>query len=191
MFEQEIKTHFTKHNIAFNDWTRSHSLPDFFLPGYNLWFDAKEKAQAFSKQNWGKVFRSTEHLFILDDLAVRRLLKHGPKSFCLIKDSSHAPHLYYVYSLVDLLCMPKRRVRRPIERNLPMHKGKWLVDLRDAAAFDSLPDALAYLLSYDKLFPAIFQNHLDCWGNYPSEQITEAGTKRTAKFWNTDASSHA
>lgn len=190
MFEQEIKTYLTEQNIAFDDQTRSHFLPDFFLPTHNLWFDAKEKSQVFSKQSWGKVFRATEHLFILDDLAARKLLQHAPKSFCLIKDSSHIPPTYHVYSIVDLFCMPKHRARRPIERNVAMHKGKWLIDLRDAAAFTSLRNAIEYLLSYQRMFPAIFHDHIDCWGRYPSEEIKEAGTKRTAKFWNKDASSH-
>lgn len=139
----------------------------------------------------GKANGSADHLFILDDLAARRLLRYAPCSFCLIKDSSQNPPAYYVYSIIDLFCIPKQRVRRPIERRGAAFKGKWLIDLRDAAMFAAPAEAIEYLLSYQRLFPAIFRHHIDCWGKYPTEHIETAGTKRTAKFWEKDAGMHS
>lgn len=189
--EQEVKHCFLKRGITFLDHTRSHHELDFALPDPGIHLDVKEKLQQFSKANWSNVATPQEYLFIIDDLAVRKMLLHAPRSFCLIKDSSPSPPMYYIYSIVDLLCIPKTRVRRPIERQVKGYKGKWLVDLRDAAAFVSLDGALDYVLAYEKQFPAIFQEHIDCWGKYPSERLVESGTKRRAEYWKKDSGAHS
>jgi hypothetical protein len=190
MLEQEVKAYCVKKGIRLSDRTRSHHELDFALPDAGIFFDVKEKLQPFSKAHWPSAAKAQEHLFIIDDLAVRKMLLHAPKSFCLIKDSSLAPPVYYLYSIVDLLCIPKVRARRPIERNVKAYKGKWLVDLRDAAAFVSLDDAMQYMLAYEKKFRSIFQEHIDCWGRYPSERLIESGTTRHAEHWKKDARSH-
>ncbi len=191
MFEQEIKSYLTAKNIPFEDGTKSTSSLDFFLPRQKIYFDAKEKAQPLSMRNWSEATAAQEHLFIIDDLAARKLLQHAPLSFCLIKDSSLSPSMYYSYSIVDLLCIPKKRVNRPIEKSVKALKGKWLLDLRDAAAFEDLADAMAYILSYEKKFPSIFSSHIDCWGKYPSEEIKTSGSVRTAVYWKKDSQRHS
>ncbi len=191
MFEQEVRSLLISQKIPFVDGTQSTSELDFFLPRHNVFFDAKEKAQRFSMKNWTGAAIAQEDLFIIDDLAVRKLLRNGPLSFCLIKDSSSPPVMYYIYSLVDLLCIPKTRVRRPIEKSVKAFKGKWLVNLRDAAVFDELRDAMTYMLSYEKKFPLIFSEHIDCWGHYPSEEIKTSGRTRIAAFWKKDATAHS
>jgi hypothetical protein len=191
MLEQEIKTFLTSLRISFEDGTRSNTALDFHLPRHKIFFDAKEKAQAFSMKNWNEAPTSQEYFFIMDDLAARRLLLHAPRSFVLIKDSSIVSPMYYIYSVVDLLLIPKRRVRRPIEKRVKTFKGKWLVDLRDAAAFDNLPDAIHYMLNYEKTFPRIFGTHIDCWGHYPSEHVKTSGSTRRAEHWATDSHKHS
>lgn len=190
MFEQEIKQFLASHRIPVEDGTRSNTALDFHLPRHNISFDAKEKAQPFSMKNWSEAPMPQENLFIIDDLAARKLLRHAPLSFCLIKDSSIAPTMYYIYSVVDLLCVPKRRVKRPIERTVKAFKGKWLLDLRDAAAFAGLADAIHYMLTYEKKFSLIFSEHIDCWGKYPSEEIKSSGSTRIAVHWKKDAAKH-
>lgn len=191
MFEKEVKAFLTSKSINYKDGTRSTSDLDFFLPGYNIYFDAKEKAQRFSMKNWNEASMPQDSLFIIDDLAARKLLFHAPHSFCLIKDSSVSSPMYYAYSIVDLLCIPKKRVKRPIERSVKAYKGKWLIDLRDAAAFETLDDAIGYLLNYRKKFSLIFNTHIDCWGNFPSENIKTSGRLRTAGYWEKDSESHS
>lgn len=191
MFEKEVKALLNDRNIRFKDGTRSTSELDFFLPDYHIHFDAKEKAQPFSMNNWAEARMPQEFLFIIDDLAARKLLQHAPLSFCLIKDSSISPPMLYIYSIVDLLCIPKKRVKRPIERTVKAFKGKWLIDLRDAAVFDALGDALDYMLTYKRKFPLIFNTHIDCWGRYPSEEVKPSGRVRSAKYWAKDSQSHA
>jgi hypothetical protein len=190
MLEQEIKTFLTSQRISFEDGTRSNTALDFYLPRHKIFFDAKEKAQPFSMKNWTEAPTTQEHLFIIDDLAARKLLRHAPLSFCLIKDSSLSPTMYYSYSIVDLFCMPKRRVKRPIENIVKAFKGKWLLDLRDAAAFADLPDAVQYMLTYENKFPLIFSEHIDCWGKYPSENIKSSGSTRRPEHWKKDSMKH-
>lgn len=190
MFEKEIRSLLISRNEPFVDRTSSHTALDFFLPNYATHIDAKEKRQRFSIRNWPEAPMPQEFLFILDDLAVRKLLYHAPNSFSLIRDSSSTPPKYYVYSVVDLLCVPKKRCKRPIRRTVSAYKGKWLVDLRDAASFATLGDAINYILRYRKKHPAIFESHLDCWGGYHSERINTGGRTRTAGYWKEDAKAH-
>ncbi len=190
MLEREIRTYLQEMGIPFTDGTSSHSALDFLLPGLNIALDAKEKTQPFAMKNWSNIPIQQENLFIIDDLAARKLLLHAPLSFVLIKDSSAEPVMYHVYSIVDLLCIPKRRINRPIERSVKALKGKWLLDLRDAAAFDELPEAMEYIVRYKRKFSRIFSTHISCWGKYPSEEIVESGTTRTSKYWEQDARTH-
>jgi hypothetical protein len=190
MFEQEVKAHLQARTIPFDDGTASKTTVDFHLPRYRIFFDAKEKTQPFSLKNWKESTTTEEHLFIIDDLAARKLLFHAPLAFCLIKNSSMSPPMFHIFSVVDLLCVPKKRVRRPIEKSVKTFKGKWLLDLRDAAVFDQLGDAIAYMLTYEKNFSYIFKEHIDCWGKYPSEQIKTAGSTRKPIHWRKDAEVH-
>ena len=190
MFEQDIKMLLATRHEDFVDQTSSHTQVDFYLPLRNIYFDAKEKRQKFSMKNWVGIATPQEHMFIVDDLAVRKLLQHAPSSFCLIRDSSARPLMHYVYSIVDFLCIPKQRCRRPIERTVRTLKGKWVVDLRDAVAFEELEDALGYIVHYSRKHGDIFERHIDCWGKYTSEQILLAGATRTARYWKVDAKAH-
>ena len=190
MFEQDIKMLLAARHEDFVDQTASHTAIDFHLPRRAICIDVKEKRQKFSTRNWAGALPPQEHLFIVDDLAVRKLLLHAPDSFCLIRDSSARSVMHYVYSIVDFLCIPKQRSRRPIERSVRALKGKWLVDLRDAAAFEKLGEALDYILRYPRKRKEIFERHIDCWGKYHTEVILTAGATRTAHYWKEDATAH-
>ena len=190
MLEQEIKAYLRSQGIGFSDFSSSHTAVDFFLPQHNVYIDAKEKRQHFSMKNWKEARMPEEFLFIIDDLAARKLLLHAPNSFTLVRDSSVSPPMYYVYSIVDFLCIPKTRCRRPIRRTTTAYKGKWIVDLRDAAAFDSLAGAIGYVITFKKKHAAIFENHIDCWGKYHSEHIGKSGSVRTTHYWSEDAKAH-
>jgi len=191
MFEQEVRSLLITQKIPFVDGTQSTSELDFHLPRHKIHFDAKEKTQPFSMKNWAGTAIAQEDLFIIDDLSARKLLRNAPLSFCLIKDSSSPPVMYYIYSIVDLLCIPKTRATRPIEKSVKAFKGKWLLNLRDAAVFDELVEAIKYMLSYERKFPLIFSEHIDCWGHYPSEEIKTSGRTRIAAFWKKDATAHS
>ena len=191
MLEQEIKSYLIRTGIPFTDSSASHTALDFLLTRHNIHIDAKEKRQPFSMQNWKEAPMPQEFLFIIDDLAVRKVLLSAPNSFILIQDSSASPVTYYVYSIVDLLCIPKIRCRRPIRRSTAAFKGKWLVDLRNAATFQSLEDSINYIIAYTKKRKAVFETHIDCWGKYPTERLATSGSVRTSKYWEEDSKAHS
>ncbi|MBI3195107.1 MAG: hypothetical protein HYZ34_11680 [Ignavibacteriae bacterium] len=184
-FEQEIQDFLTKYNIRFIDGTNSLEELDFALPEYNIHFDVKEKKQHFNMSNWEGTNIPEEYFFILDDLAARKILLKAPRSFVLIRDSVRTP-VYYVFSIVDLLCIPKKRVRRALEKNARTFKGKWLIDFRHAMKFDSLEDAVKYMVTYPKQYDKIFKEQIDCWGEYENENIQTAGIPRKPEHWEED-----
>jgi hypothetical protein len=185
-FEQEIKKLLTTRYRDLVDSTESHTRLDFHIPSAGIHIEVKEKRQKFTMSHWPEVSIPQDHFFILDDLTARKLLQHAPHSYVLIRDSSVRPQMYYVYSIVDLLIIPKRRCRRPIKRNVPAFKGKWLIDLRSAAAFESAESAIDYIVGYKNKHAAIFESHIDCWGNYHDEDVIQAGIVRRASHWEKD-----
>ena len=191
MLEQDVKSYLVRRKEPFVDATSSLSALDFHLTRHDIHIDVKEKLQRFSMKNWRESSIPQEHFFIIDDLAVRKLLFRAPNSFSLIRDSSVSPAMHYVYSIVDFLCIPKKRCRRTISRTSSTAKGKWLVDFRDAAGFVTLDDAMEYVLQYPSKFKSIFETHIDCWGNYKSERIRRSGTTRMPRHWKEDSRSHS
>lgn len=187
VLEEDIRTFLKARGEPFTDCTSSQSELDFHLTRKGIFFDTKEKCQKFSTSNWPEATMPQENLFIIDDLAVRKLLLHAPSSFVLIRDSSVDPPMHYVYSIVDLLCMPKKRCRRIIRKTVTATKGKWITDLRDAAGFETLDEAMHYIVHYPEKHHAIFEAHLDCWGNYRSEKIGRGGIPRIARHWEEDS----
>lgn len=184
-FEQEVRNYFSHNAIQFADNTSSHHELDFCLIGSDVHFDVKEKKQRFTMEHWPGTQIPERHFFILDDLAARKILLNAPKSFLMIRDCTAMPS-YYIYSVVDLLCIPKVRVRRTIERHQAHVKGKWYIDLRHAEHTTTLMHAIDYMISYPNRFPTIFDVHLDCWGSYEGETILTAGTPRKPHHWTKD-----
>ena len=187
-FEQELKAFLSARDVRFVDRTGSHSDLDFTLTDADVHFDAKEKKQRFAMRHWTEANIPEKYFFILDDLSARKILLRSPRSFLLIRDSSRGAH-YYVFSIVDLLCIPKKRVRRILEGNTTSFKGKWLIDLRHGKAFDELDAAVKFMTEYPKNFERIFKDHIDCWGEYEGENIPIGGTPRTKRDWAKDLKS--
>lgn len=68
-------------------------------------------------------------LFILDELALRRIVASGPFTQLLIRDVP--ADRWVIFGVPDLVLAPKIRVDRLIHRNRPVKKGKVLLDLTD------------------------------------------------------------
>lgn len=185
-FEEELRAFLTANGMPFIDNTGSLETLDFSLTDVNIHFDVKEKKQHINIGKWQGATIPEEHLFILDDLAARKILLKSPRSFLLVRDCTRTPTLFVVFSIVDLLCMPKRRVRRKLERASESVKGKWYTDLRHGAAHGTLANAVTYMKLYPEQFPAIFKSHIDCWESYEGENILTAGSVRTQQYWDKD-----
>ncbi len=191
--EQEIKDYFVQRDILFHD----HSFDDrrflwldfgFGDPEQKRYFrfDAKEKRRRYNTKNWPDVGIPEEHLFIMDDLAARKILAIAPNSGMVVRDN--ARQLYYLFTVVDLFLMPKVRVNRPIHNQQEVLKGKWLVDLRNGQCFDALPPIFDALEDYLDQRKTIFGKQLACYGDYVGENIGRGGITRRPEHWVTDVS---
>lgn len=188
--EQEIRTYFEERGLPYQDHSRSFTHLDFGFGDRQakryFAFDAKEKQRPYNPHNWPTDIPEP-HLFILDDLAARKVLLYAPNAGILVRD---APQERYVFfTVVDLFLMPKQRVDRPIRRNRPEHKGKWLVDLRSGQTFAHLPEVFGAIETYLDARKAIFHEIKACYGAYAGETISPGGIERRPGHWQHDVES--
>ncbi len=187
-FEEELKIYMKSRNIPFQDHCASMNSLDFHLFYSNndflFSFDAKEKKQKYNLNHWPATDVPEEQLFIIDDLAARKIVKDAPLSGMLIRDN--LKDKYYFFSVVDLMLMPKMRVNRPINKNIETRKGKWLIDLRNGASSDDLEGSFERIREYILSFEDIFSNKLDCYGSYIGENIESGGIVRKPEHWEID-----
>lgn len=186
--ENEFKFFFKHHQIPFEDHTASLKKLDFSFGDPKaktcFSFDVKEKRQHYITRNWQHVNIPEEYLFILDDLAARKILAFAPNSGLVIRDNIHQK--YYFCSIVDLYLMPKIRVNRLIKKQVETQKGKWLIDLRNGKMCDNLNEIFAAIDSYLKDRENIFLQTLKCYGNYYGEEIGQGGITRKPGHWEID-----
>jgi hypothetical protein len=183
--EQAVKRHLDRTSLRYTDNTTSFKKPDF-----TVWFqetpfflEVKEKRQAYNAHNW-PAFVPEADLFILDDLTVRKCLGYAPRAGVLVRNNLDAR--YFFFSVIDLALMPKLRVNRPINRNAPELKGKWLVNLQNGFGAATLDGAFAHIQQYLADLPAILFEHHPCYGEYIGEEISSGGVERIAAHWITD-----
>lgn len=190
--EQEILAHFQQNTIAFHQHvvgeTRFARLDFGFgdrAQKRYFSFDAKEKRQRYNLANWPKIGVPEKYLFILDDLAARKILAFAPNAGLVIRDN--LTRRYYLLSVVDLFLMPKVRVNRPISSGeTTLVKGKWLIDLRNGQACDTLAAVFARITAYLDQREALFSKELACYGVYEGESIAAGGILRQAEHWQRD-----
>ena len=68
-------------------------------------------------------------LFILDELALRKIIATGRHGYLAIYD--HPSTRWLIFGTTDLVLAPKTRVARPLQGNRPTTKGKVLIGLTD------------------------------------------------------------
>lgn len=142
-FEEEFRKFLQQRHARFIDQTRSYHDADFALmlsDGARFALEVKEKRQAYVKSVW-PANTPEPHMFILDELTVRKCLGFAPRAGVAIKDV--IGERYVFFSVIDLALMPRVRVNRRIERNQPDLKGKWIVDLRNGRQATRLMSCLA------------------------------------------------
>ena len=149
-------------------------------------FDAKEKRQRYRLDHWPETTIPEEHLFIVDDLAARKVLAFAPNSGLVVRDNVRGH--YFLYTVVDLYLMPKQRLNRTIEKDVRKLKGKWLVDLRNGQVGASMADIFTAINTYLDTRPTIFQTNLACYGSYVGENVETGGITRRPEHWDKDVS---
>jgi len=153
-FEEAIKAQLETLGWPFRDQTVAHHRPDFLvkLPLRRkevvVALEAKEKRQHY-REGWTSLAGfAEEHLLVQDEVSARTLLAHAPHAFLLFWDHLNEAEPYVCFTLLDLFCQPKVRLERPIHRNSPRLKAKWLLDRRNGRAFPHLRAVFAFINTY-------------------------------------------
>ena len=185
-FEKELREFLHQKNARFIDQTKGFYDADFALmlsDGSRFALEVKEKRQAYTVQAWPQNTPEA-HMFILDDLTVRKRLGFAPRAGVAVKDVVGKRFVFY--SVIDLALMPRVRVNRRIERNKPDLKGKWIVDLRNGKRATTLDDLLVHLQGYlGNLHSILYELH-PCYGEYIGEIVGEGGITRRPEHWDQD-----
>lgn len=185
--EQEIKSYFVQIGIPFADHSASFEDLDFTildqsgLPLFRL--DVKEKRQHYNLRHWPN-FAPEADLLILDDLTVRKCLVYAPQSGILVRDNLGQRYIFL--SVIDLALMPRQRVNRPINRNRPERKGKWLINARNGQIAPSLPHSMDHIREYLDQLDTTILTSTACFGSYVDETIDSAGIVRNPSHWDAD-----
>ncbi|MEW5829028.1 MAG: hypothetical protein AB1846_09085 [Chloroflexota bacterium] len=189
--EQEIRDILAGSGTRFRSDCESHAELDFSLLDENggtlVAFDAKEKQRRIVLDHWPATGIPEPYLFILDDLAARKVLAHAPNSGLIVRNNLHSR--YFFISVVDLFLMPRTRANRPIHRSAPALKGKWLIDLRNGVECARLFDAFVAMKRYLDQHEDIFARTLSCYGDYHGETVHSGGEERRPEHWEQDVSS--
>lgn len=184
--EREVRAYLEQQRLGHTDNTNSFKRPDFtiwFAEKTPFFLEVKEKRQAYAMEHW-PAFAPEDELFILDDLTVRKCLGFAPRSGILMRDNGYTR--YHFFSVIDLALMPRLRVDRPIKRNLPDLKGKWLINLRNSFSASTLDGAFIHIRDYLADLPAILYEHHPCYGKYVGEEVGSGGIERNPGHWEID-----
>lgn len=96
---------------------------DFYVPGIVL--DVKERRRPLSDK-WPRPNNcSPEDAFVVDELSVRRAIRHGYSAYFLLRDISG--NRTFLVSLIEMLCADRIRLNR--EGSGGHAKAKWVLDL--------------------------------------------------------------
>lgn len=152
------------------DSTDSFDEIDFELGcrGRRLFLEVKQKRQRYREAWVAAAGIREEDLFILDELAARKLVLRAPRAYLLVNDLVREDH--FVLGALELITMPKSRVNRSIDAGVATFKGKWLIDLRNPEKVADLTEAFKYIKrrssSEDDYWKA-----LACHGRYEDEVL--------------------
>jgi hypothetical protein len=153
-FEQAVKTGLGMLGWEFQDNTTEHDRPDFYIfrqvrgERVRVALELKEKRQPY-RPRWAEISGVPETgLLVLDEVAARKLLVYAPRAVLLFWDETQTVRPYVLFTIIDLLCVPKVRVQRPIALNSPRLKAKWLLDRRHGRLLPDLGSAFAAIANY-------------------------------------------
>lgn len=152
------------------DATDSFDEVDFELGcrGRRIFLEIKEKKQRY-REGWvAAADLEEEHLFILDELAARKIVLRSPRAYLLIRDAML--DRFSVLGALEIITIPKVRVNRSINGGVATFKGKWLIDLRNGEQTGSLSEVLAFIKRRSASEEEIWKS-LACHGRYEKENV--------------------
>jgi len=128
-WEEEVGTWLPTHRVAELD---ASDRLDYWVPG--SFIEAKEKRQPLSAR-WHVLPGVPEvDLFVIDELSVRRALRHFPSAYFVLRDLPGGR--VFMARVDEMACAEHARLQRG-------GKGKWVVNLRN---FRLLADPRAELM---------------------------------------------
>lgn len=132
-FEQEVAASLGVHVV---DRSASNDELDFWVPGFML--ETKERKQPIGDR-WLKHAPGVDptDLFIVDELSVRRALKHWPEAYFLLRDRVAGNRLFLA-SITELCVVPRTRVMRA-------GKAKLLFDMTHFRQITSLEEIAGFI----------------------------------------------
>ena len=185
--EQEVKIYLKDNKYRYSDSTGSMTNPDFgILLGDKIFqLEVKEKQQKYNCLNWNISEENEFYTFILDDLSARKISKNSPSALLV----RNVDNIYTIFTDLDLLLMPKKRVNRRISKSIDTLKGKWLIDIRCGVQAKNLDYVLSFIKSYQRDRSSLYLEGTACYGDYPNEYVGIAGSIRTGGYWKQDLES--
>lgn len=135
-WEAEVASHLPAMMI---DRTASTTEMDWYVPGFFL--DAKERKQPLSNRWPLPPGVDRENAFVLDELSLRKALKHGYMSYFVFRDVPNSR--VFLAAAWEVSCANKVRVNRG-------GKGKLILDLTEFRLVGSL-DELSILIHQDQV----------------------------------------
>lgn len=170
-FERKVRSHLASDGeFEILDETGSYDELDFELGcrGRRVFLEVKEKKQTY-RERWVEMAGiPEEQLFILDELAARKIILRSPRAWLLVNDICHERLI--VYGALELLTIPKVRVNRSIDGGVATFKGKWLIDLRHGDEFEDMAAALALIKRRISSEEELWRS-LACHGRYEGESV--------------------
>jgi len=184
--QQELRQFLKKSNFRHGDDTAAlHSLDFWVLIQKNKIFklDVKEKTQSYNANTWGIDVFNEKHTFIIDELAVTKIIWYGPESGVLVRDLAKDKYIFFSAFALSTMQIIKK-VNRPIESkygNVGAVKGKWLIDFRKGIQCDDLKHFMHVVIEYMKSIEFLYLHKVPCQ-DYSEEIIEIRGSRRTMDY---------
>lgn len=176
-FEDEVKAGLAALGWEYQDETAAHDRPDItFLRRVRgnvvrAALELKEKRQPYRSRWFELAGIPEQELLVLDEVSARKLLARAPRAFLLFRDATQPAQPLVLYTIIDLFCMPKVRVRRQIARHEPRGKAKWLLDRRHGHACPDLNAAFAAMATYLDREMWVQLRALEAHGEFIGEKV--------------------
>lgn len=153
-FEQAMMAGLAALGWEYQDNTTAHDRPDLYIyrqvrgERVRVALELKEKRQPY-RDRWAEAAGVPQsELLVVDEVAMRKLVAWAPRALLLFWDATRPDRPYVLFTIIDLFCLPKVRVQRPISLNEPRLKAKWLLDRRHGLGLGDLNGAFAALARY-------------------------------------------
>ncbi len=153
-FERAVMAMLDTMGWKYQDNTSAFEHPDLYLLSrvrgkqVRTALELKDKRQEY-RGRWAELAGVPENeLLVVDEVSLRKLLGHAPRALLLFWDRTRPDRPYVLFTIVDLFCVPKRRVQRKIRLNSDRLKAKWLLDARHGFSFSDLSHVFAAIGNY-------------------------------------------